>query len=332
MKLRGAPTLSVRDRIYEAKYLVSWGVMESEKSTRSVFQKYARLFRIKTTIIYLFPVILGFAGAAAGGGRIAAYKIALIYLAFFCGSFFSSTLNFYEDVESDRLHNDLYKGDAHMSDQPFVTGEMGKVETILLFALCAAGCIGFSFLVNLQFAAFMIGSIFVVIGILYSFHWFRFKNRPVLDIITNASGACLLLVAGWKAVQPSTWPPWGPLAFGFLFSATLYMPSVANDVPFDEAAGFRTSGVVFGQKRLIDTMIPMCFLLVPVAIINFFLPQSWLFKLFVALALPGALVFTLGMHILYRPPHIRFNAGLLVYPLTALVIFYFVYGVSVALE
>src|SRR4030042_3462709 len=105
--------------------------MESEKDIRSVLQKYARLFRIRTTIIYLFPVILGFAGAAAGGGRIAGYKIALVYLAFFCGSFFSSSLNFYEDVESDRLHNDMYKGDAHMSDQPFVAGEMGRVERIL---------------------------------------------------------------------------------------------------------------------------------------------------------------------------------------------------------
>ncbi len=305
--------------------------MESQKSSTTL-DKYIKLFRIKTTIIYLFPVILGFAAAADGGGRIAPYKIALVYLAFFCGSFFSSSLNFYEDVESDRLHNDMYKGDSHMSDQPFVTGEMGKTETVLLFALTALGCIGFSLLVNMQFAIFMIGGIFIVIGILYSFHWFRFKNRPVLDILTNATGACLLLVAGWKAVQPSTWPPWGPIAFGFLFSATLYMPSMANDVPFDEAAGFRTSGVVFGIKRILDAMIPMCVLLVPVGIINFFLPESWLFMLFIALALPGALVFTLGMHILYRPPQIRFNAGQLVYPLAGLVLFYFVYGVHLAVK
>ena len=306
--------------------------MESVNNANRIFQKYAKLFRIRTTIIYLFPVILGFAGAAAGGARIAPYKIAFVYLAFFCGSFFSSTLNFYEDVESDRLHNNMYKGDAHMSDQPFVTGEMGKLEAVLLFTLTAAGCIGFSLLVNLQFAAFMVGSIFIVIGILYSFHWFRFKNRPALDIITNAAGACLLLVAGWKALQPATWPPWGPLAFGFLFSATLYMPSVANDVPFDAAAGFRTSGVVFGAKRLIDAMIPMCLLLIPIAVINFFMSQSWVFKLFIALALPGALVFTIGMRILYRPPQIRFNAGLLVYPLASLTIFYFVYGVHLAIK
>lgn len=306
--------------------------MDGRNRARAYFKKYATLFRIRTATIYLFPVILGFAGAADGGGNIPAYKIVLTYLAFCCGWFFASSLNFYEDVESDRLHNDMYKGDSHMSDQPFVAGEMGRLETILLFTLTAAGCVAFSLLVNLQFAIFMVGSIIIVIGILYSHHWFRFKNKPVLDIVTNATGACLLLVAGWKAVQPSTWPPWGPLAFGFLFSATLYMPSVANDVPFDEAAGFHTSGVVFGAKRLINAMIPICFLLVPVGILNFFLPESWLFKLFIALALPGALVFTVGMHILYRPPQIRFNAALMVYPLAALAIFYFIYGVNAALS
>ena len=295
-------------------------------------QKYVKLFRAKTTVIYLFPVVLGFAAAADGGGSVAGYKIFLAFIAFFCGSFFSSSLNFYADVESDRLHNDMYKGDSHMSDQPFVTGEMGKLETILLFALSSLGCIALSLAVSLRFAVFMVGGIMAVIGVLYSHPWFRFKNRPVLDIVTNATGACLLLVAGWKLVQPHGWPPVWPIVFGFLFSATLYMPSVANDVPFDAAAGFRTSGVVFGAEALLKAMIPCCVLLVPAAVFNFLAHQSWLFKLFIALALPGAFAFTAGMHLLYRPPHIRFNAGLLVYPLLALLLFNFVYGVNAALR
>jgi 4-hydroxybenzoate polyprenyltransferase len=294
-------------------------------------QKYAKLFRARTTVIYLFPVVLGFAAAADGGGEVRGYKILAAFAAFFCGSFFSSSLNFYADVESDRLHNNMYKGDSHMSDQPFVAGEMGKAETIILFLLSGIGCILLSLAVSLRYAAFMVGGIIVVIGILYSHPWFRFKNRPVLDIVTNATGACILLVAGWKIVQPSTWPPVWPIVFGFLFSATLYIPSVANDVPFDEAAGFRTSGVVFGAGKLLYTMIPFCLALIPVAVVNFIVPQSWLFKLFIALALPGAIAFTIGMHLLYRPPHIRFNAGLLVYPLLALLLFYFVYGLNAAL-
>ena len=305
--------------------------MDKRSRRKAFLRKYFILFRLKTMFIYIFPTTLGFATSAATGGSMPGYKIACMYLGFLCGSFFSSSLNFYADVESDRLHNDMYKGDLHMSDQPFATGEMGKRETVLLFLLTGLGCVGFSLLVNIQFTIFMVASV-LVLGVLYSHPWFRFKNRPILDIVTNAAGAVILLIAGWKAVNPATWPPAWPLVFGFLFSATLYMPSMANDVPFDEAAGFRTSGVVFGAKRTIDAMIPMCVLMVPVTAISLILPAPGIFKLFLVLALPGAIVFTIGMHLLWRPPHIRFNAGLLVYPILGMLIFYFVYGVHAVLD
>ncbi|WP_287154973.1 UbiA prenyltransferase family protein [Candidatus Solincola tengchongensis] len=304
---------------------------EAASRLRQAMDKYARLFRVRTMFIYLFPMTLGFAAAAEGGGDAPGYRVALAFLAFLCGSFFSSTLNFYADVESDRLHNDMYKGDLHMSDQPFVTGEMGKLETAAVFLLTAAGCVVLSLLAGREFAWFMIGSV-AILGVLYSHPWFRFKNKPVLDIVTNATGACVLLTAGWKLLQPDTWPPIWPLVYGFLFASTLYMPSVANDVPFDAAAGFRTSGVVFGAERLLKAMIPMCALLIPVAVVNFIVPQSWTFKLFIALALPGALVFTAGMHLLYKPPFIRFNASLLVYPIALLWLFYFVYGLHMVVR
>jgi hypothetical protein len=38
------------------------------------------------------------------------------------------------------------------------------------------------------------------------------------------------------------------------------------------------------------------------------------------------------MHLLWRPPHIRFNAGLLVYPILGMLIFYFVYGVNAVMD
>lgn len=300
--------------------------MDKRDRLDAFIRKYVRLFRPRTAVIFAFPFVLGFAASAEGGGYAEGYKIALAYVAVAAGILFFSSLNFYVDVESDRLHNNMYKGDSHMSDQPFVTGEMGRVETVLLFVLSILVCALFSFFVDWRMASFLFGSYVIILGVIYSHPWFRFKNRPVLDVVTNASGACAALVAGWKLLQPGTWPPAWPLVFGFFFSAALYMPSVANDVPFDAAAGFRTSGVVFGAKRLLDAMIPVCVLLVPLAVINFIVPQSWLFKLFIALALPGAFAFTATMHILYRPPHIRFNAALLVYPLLALLLFYFIYG------
>ncbi len=290
---------------------------EGASSLRRFLRKYYILLRPRTMVIFLFPVTLGFAAAAEGGGQLELYRLALAYISFASGFLFISALNFYADVESDRLHNDLYKGDPHMSDQPFVTGEMGRRETVLLFLLSAVGCVGVALLVNRPFA-FFLGTGMFVIGVLYSHPWFRFKAKPVLDALTNASSACLFLVAGWKMAQPESWPPLWPLVFGFFFSATLYLPSVANDVPFDRAAGFRTSGVVFGAKRLLDAMIPLCVLLLPLAVVNLLVSQSWLFKLFIAMAWPGAVLFTWAMHHLYEPPFIRFNAALMIYPLLAL--------------
>lgn len=315
-------------RIY--KYLVSSEEGLKLEKLRRYLHKYFILFRIKTLMIYIFPLTLGLAVAVDRIGRIGWRKVFFAYLSFLCGSFFSSSLNFYADVESDRLHNNMYKGDLHMSDQPFVTGEMGKVETALLFLITGLGCVVFSLLVSLQFTIYMVGAV-ALLGFLYSHPWFRFKEKPVLDILTNAAGAVILLIAGWKAASPQSWPPLGPLVFGFVFSSTLYLPSVANDVPFDSAAGFRTSGVVFGAKRLLDAMVPLCVLLFGIAVANFVLPVGWMFKLFIAMALPGAIIFTIGMHLLFVPPHIRFNAGLLIYPITGLFLFYFVYALGKAL-
>jgi 4-hydroxybenzoate polyprenyltransferase len=297
---------------------------------RKYVNKYLVLMRPKTMMIYIFPLTLGFAAGMSYSDHVAGWRIVCAYLSFLAGSFFSSTLNFYADVDADRLHNDMYK-DQPISRQPFVTGEMGKVETPLIFAISTCACIGFGLLVSYQFAIMIFISIYFTLGILYSHPWFRFKAKPVLDVVTNAAGAVLVLMAGWKLASPTTWPPVIPLVFGFIFSGTLYLPSVANDVPFDTAAGFRTSGVVFGAKRLLNAMIPLCGLMAVVAALTLIGPYGWQFKLFVAGALPGAIVFTWGMHLLYEPPHIRFNTGLMIYPIIGMLVFYLVYALQKAL-
>lgn len=292
--------------------------------------KYFVLFRMRTLMIYIFPMTLGFACAAEHSSGVAGWRIACAYLGFLAGSFFSSTLNFYADVEADRLHNDMYK-DQPISHQPFVTGEMGRLETVLVFAVTGIFCAAFSLLAGWWFAVFMLASV-LILGILYSHPWFRLKEKPVLDIVTNAAGAVVLLIAGWKLAAPAdVWPPVLPLVFGFIFSGTLYIPSVANDVPFDEAAGFRTSGVAFGAKRLLDAMWPLCAVMTVVGVLVLIGPFEWPFKLFIAGAIPGAWVFTWGMRLLFKPPHVRFNTGLLIYPIAAMLAFFFVYAVDTVL-
>lgn len=311
---------------------------------RAFLLKYVRLFRPKTTVIYLFPLVLalsvGLEQVESGAARPISDSWKLVsppliltvlfaYLAYFCGSFFASTLNCYVDVPADRVHDGLYK-DQQIQLQPFVTGEMGRLETVLAFTLTAAGCVVFSVLVNYRFAIFMVGSV-LVLGILYSHPWFRFKEKPVLDILTNMTGAVLILIAGMSVVS-SDYPPTLVMVFGALLAATLYIPSVANDEPFDRTAGYRTSAVVFGQRRLIKAMVPMTVVVVPLGVWVVLSTQiNWQYRLFDGIAAVAAVVATVMALLLFHPPHIELNPLILLVPIGTLLVFFFVLGlVSVA--
>jgi len=302
--------------------------------------KYVRLFRLKTTLIYLFPLVLalsvGLEQIDQGVVRPIPASWVLVslpawaavvfaYLAYLSGSFFASTLNCYVDVPADRVHDGMFK-DQDIQLQPFVTGEMSRLETVLTFVITGLGCIVFSLLVNLRFAAFMIGAV-LVLGILYSHPWFRFKEKPVLDAVTNAAGAVLVLIAG-MSVSSSDFPPLAVMFFGGLLAITLYIPSVANDAPFDEAAGYRTSAVVFGQKRLIHAMIPLTAVIVPLGVWIVLQPSiNWQYRLFDGIAALAAVVATVMALMLFHPPHIELNPLILLTPIGVLLAFYFVLGI-----
>ena len=296
--------------------------------------KYIRLFRLKVTLIYIFPFVLalsvGVEEVANGIARPAPDPVVTVlwvtvlfaYVAYFCGSFFSSTLNCYVDVPADRVHDGLYK-DQELARQPFVTGEMSKLETVLTFLVTGVGCVVFSLLVNWRFAVFMLSSV-LLLGILYSHPWFRFKEKPVLDVLTNAIGAVLILYAGMAIVSADN-PPFIPIIFGWFFSANLYLPSMANDAPFDEAAGYRTTGVVFGQRRCIHAMVPLTAIVVGLGIWGALSRcLNWQYRLFCALGAPAAVVATAAVLLTFHPPHIELNPLFLLVPLSALLLFYIV--------
>ncbi len=296
--------------------------------------KYVRLFRPKTVLIYLFPLVLGMCAGIGEveGARAAAVSnyvlkgvhlavpVMFAFLAFFCGSMFSSTLNFYSDAEADRIHNGLYK-DQDISRQPFATGELDRSDAYIILSITGACCLAFSLLVNYRFALFMLSSV-VLLGILYSHPLIRFKSKPVVDVLTNSTGAVLLLVAGMSVVS-SDFPPILPMIFGFFLAAVLYIPSVVNDVPFDARAGFKTSGVVFGQRRMLFVMAALNFVLVPLGtLIAFMRNIAWEYRLFDSTAAVAALLATLIVLRRYRAPHIEINPIYMIFPLAVLLAFY----------
>ncbi len=302
---------------------------ETSRPVKRFMVKYfVKLWRPRMMAIFALPFTWGFAaGADMAHLPIAWYKILFAFLSFSLGSLFASSYNFYIDVETDRLHDDLYKDQA-MTQQPFVTGSMGKWETRILFTFTIAACLGFAALVNWRFLiAGPLVEIFVL-GIMYNHPWFHFKAKPLVDIFTIGLAASLDMLAGWLIVAPR-WPAFEPLVWGFVFAMTLYFPTVTNDVVFDKQAGYRTSAIVFGPKRLMNAMFPSLLLLVAVAIANFIVPVGWVWQLLVAFGTLFAMAYTAIIHWRWDETvvHTRFNPWILVGPVIAGIVFFFVLGI-----
>ncbi len=280
-------------------------------------RKYLKLLRLKISLAYFFPLALGLAVVSEMNVTISWYRIVLAFLAFFSASFFSSTLNFYADVTADREFEGDFK-DVDLKDQPFVTGEMGRTETVLAFAISAAGCVAFSLLVSLRFAAFIVGFALVV-GLFYSHPWFRLKARPVTDMLCNVLGMGFSLFAGLSLGGDYS-PPVLFLVWGALFITVLYIPTVVNDVPFDQAAGYKTSGVFFGASRLLYSIIPLTLAMIPIAVlvsVNGTTP--WMFSFLAAGGTFLAIIGVAAVIYRWRPPRIELDPNVVLVPMDILI-------------
>lgn len=288
-------------------------------------RKYWRLLRIKISLGYFFPLALGFTIAAAADPDIAWWKIPIGFLAYFCASFFASTLNFYADVAADRDFGGKFK-DMDLKEQPFVTGAMGRTETWLAFGLSLAGCVGLSLAVNYRFAIFIVGFALVV-GLLYSHPWFRLKARPVTDILCNVTGMGFTLLAG-LAFSTHALPPVLFLIWGGLFVTVMYIPTVVNDVPFDEAAGYKTSGVYFGASRLLYSMAPMALAMIPLGIlVAMNSSAAWQYRWVAAIGTPLTIAGTAVIFYLWRPSRIELDPNIVLIPMDLLIVALVVYGI-----
>lgn len=286
--------------------------------------KYWILLRIKISLAYFFPLAFGLTVAADANPEIPLWKLPVGFLAFFCASFFASTMNFYADVEADRDFGGQFK-DMDLKEQPFVTGEMGRTETWLAFAISFAGCAGLSFAVNYRYAIFII-LFAVVVGLLYSHPWFRLKARPLTDILINVAGMGFALLAG-LAFSTHDLPPVLFLVWGGLFVTVMYIPTVVNDVPFDEAAGYKTSGVFFGAKRLLYSMAPLALAMVPIGVLVVLNDTAaWQYRWAAAVGTPLTIAGTAVIFYLWRPPRIDLDPNIVLVPMEVLIVVLIVYS------
>jgi 4-hydroxybenzoate polyprenyltransferase len=288
-------------------------------------RKYWKLFRVKISLAFFFPLAFGFAIAADADPHITWWKIPVGFLAFFCATFFASTLNFYADVASDKDFGGGFK-DTDLSKQPFVKGEMGRAETWLALGVSFAACAGLSLAVNHRFAVFIVGFALVV-GILYSHPLIRLKAKPVTDILCNIVGMGFSLLAGLSLGGSSRLPPVMFLVWGALFVVVMYIPTVVNDVPFDRAAGYQTSGVYFGASRLLYSMAPLAIAMVPLGVFLAFDGSiAWLYRFAAAAGTPLTLAGTAVIFYLWRPPKIELNPDVVLFPMDLAIAALVIYG------
>lgn len=288
-------------------------------------RKYWVLLRIKISLAYFFPLAFGFTVAADANPNIAPWKIPVGFLAFFCASFFASTMNFYADVAADREFGGKFK-DMDLKEQPFVRGEMSPLETWLAFAVSGVGCVVLSFAVNYRFGIF-IALFALVVGLLYSHPWFRLKAKPVTDILVNVAGMGFTLLAG-LSLSVSYLPPILFLVWGGLFVTVMYIPTVVNDVPFDEAAGYKTSGVYFGASRLLYSMVPLVAAMVPLGILVALNDAAaWQYRFAAAAGTPLAIAGTAVILYLWKPPRVELNPDIVLVPMDLAIVALVVYGI-----
>lgn len=293
-------------------------------------RRYWTLLRIKISLAFFFPLAFGFAVGSEAAARVGqaapvpVWKVPFGFAAFFLAAFFASMMNFYADADSDKRFSGKFK-DMDLKEQPFAKGEMGAVETGVLFALSGAGCIALSLTVGVRFAVF-VGAFALVVGLLYSHPWFRLKAQPVADVLCNVAGMGLSLMAGLTLAGGSA-PPVLFAVWGALFIAVMYIPTVVNDVPFDEAAGYRTSGVVFGPSRLLYAMVPLALAMVPLAVL-LALDRSALWPYRVAAPIGSALTLagTAVIIYLWRPPRVELNPDIVLVPMDFVILALVVFG------
>jgi 1,4-dihydroxy-2-naphthoate octaprenyltransferase len=142
------------------------------------------------------------------------------------------------DVATDMRNHKLFLI-AHRHLSPHAAW----IEMILLCALAVSAAF---------FYGVELGGLFVAIllltGILYSVSPFQWKDRPLLGLLANASGALLVFTAGWWSAQIEWQLPVRHALPYMLAVAAVYLYTTLLDVDGDASAQKMTFGVRYGLR------------------------------------------------------------------------------------
>lgn len=118
-----------------------------------------------------------------------------------------------------------------------------RLTGLVAAAAVTASAVGASVVLTVGVVAMLI------LGWAYSAPPVRLKQRPGLDVLSNAVPVGVLApLAGWATAAPMAQFPWQLGGLGVLTVAALYLPTLMIDAPSDRAAGIRTTAVVLGLR------------------------------------------------------------------------------------
>lgn len=153
---------------------------------------------------------------------------------------FAFMLNDIEDAPDDAL-------DAQKKQQNVISsGRLSRREGAVLSA--ATFFASLALFAASGALALVIGGATLVLCYLYSAHPFRFKARPISDVVTHAlmlSG--LLLAAGYFTYGAAPREVWLVIAAASLFSAYGQFYNQVADYEVDKEAGLRNTAVLLGK-------------------------------------------------------------------------------------
>jgi chlorophyll synthase len=227
-----------------------------------MISKYIRLLRPKAWITFLFPFAVGLGLGITSDSDW--YDVIFSFLVFVCWMSFSFILNSIADKDVDRLHNGRSK-DMNLAYQPIATGEISNKMGLYLGIVFLSLSILFAWMINPIF--FMLILIIDGVGYVYSAPPFRFKAKPVGDVLCNTIAGGVIFVAGLSIGGANMNPL---LVIGAFFMASIfYIPTVVTDYEFDKKAGLKTSAVYFSPKKMVRAMYPLTIFLIIIALIIF---------------------------------------------------------------
>jgi 4-hydroxybenzoate polyprenyltransferase len=152
--------------------------------------------------------------------------------------FFNDTCDLEDDLKN------LEMGNPSHAKRPLVSGTISR-DLLMRFAVLSAVLGLFTaFTLNLQ--VFLVQTIFLIFGVLYSLEPIRFKKRFFLKQFVTATGHALSVLSGALAIGIVSPPVLFLMAINFAISIGVNPLMDLRDLRGDRAMGVTTIPIVFG--------------------------------------------------------------------------------------